>query len=332
MADVLAAARDNLPKRSRTYPGAESDQHATYRVAHSARCKLQLAADRPDRNLRFVLGHAFTLDNLLLRIVEIENQGAKDQLDLSKPDEPAPKGESEYQQHDDTHSGIGGGAGVQVGERGSLARDPSKQSSSPRRVSFSGSSNFSPSAILKGQSKAGAGRRRPKSPPPAGHEDDGASTSSDDDIDDPRAFAESFKPKSVIPPQGKGANAHDSDSYSDDDYEDDNDTGLQRFESASAKPPRQRSPPPENVPELEEDEGDEEDEPEPVSPPSLPEDKIREALAGDVDEEMAGLYSGIKKCSCHHHHKLAPNLGQMYDVKGFDGEPGKRYAIIKAEA
>ncbi|KAN0090462.1 hypothetical protein V8E51_019041 [Hyaloscypha variabilis] len=44
----------------------------TYTLAHTARCKLQLAADRPDRNLRFILGHAFTLDKLRLRIAEIE--------------------------------------------------------------------------------------------------------------------------------------------------------------------------------------------------------------------------------------------------------------------
>jgi hypothetical protein len=44
----------------------------TYRIAHTARCKLQLAADRPDRNLRFILGHAFTLDNLRLQIAQIE--------------------------------------------------------------------------------------------------------------------------------------------------------------------------------------------------------------------------------------------------------------------
>ncbi|EHY54644.1 hypothetical protein ABEF92_002842 [Exophiala dermatitidis] len=49
----------------------------TYTLAHTAQCKLKLAANRPDRNLRFVLGHAFTLDNLMLRIVEIENQSAK---------------------------------------------------------------------------------------------------------------------------------------------------------------------------------------------------------------------------------------------------------------
>jgi hypothetical protein len=44
----------------------------TYSLAHTARCKLQLSVDRPDRNLRFVVGHAMHLDSLMLRIVEIE--------------------------------------------------------------------------------------------------------------------------------------------------------------------------------------------------------------------------------------------------------------------
>jgi len=48
----------------------------TYSLAHTARCKLQMAADRPDRNLRFILGHAFTLDNLRLRIAEIETDNS----------------------------------------------------------------------------------------------------------------------------------------------------------------------------------------------------------------------------------------------------------------
>jgi hypothetical protein len=45
----------------------------TNHIAHTARCKLQLAADRPDRNLRFILGHTFTLDNLLVQIAQIED-------------------------------------------------------------------------------------------------------------------------------------------------------------------------------------------------------------------------------------------------------------------
>jgi hypothetical protein len=65
--------------------------HETYSIAHSARCKLNIAANAPHRNLRFVLGHAFTLDKVLLRIVEIENQAPKVSLQKSNPDEGAPK-------------------------------------------------------------------------------------------------------------------------------------------------------------------------------------------------------------------------------------------------
>lgn len=54
-----------------------SSDAETYTLAHTAQCKLKLAANRPDRNLRFVLGHAFMLDNLMLKIVEIENQQSK---------------------------------------------------------------------------------------------------------------------------------------------------------------------------------------------------------------------------------------------------------------
>lgn len=48
----------------------------TLSLAHTAQCKLHLAASRPDRNLRFVLGHALTLDSLSLRLVEIEEESA----------------------------------------------------------------------------------------------------------------------------------------------------------------------------------------------------------------------------------------------------------------
>jgi hypothetical protein len=58
----------------------------TYSLAHTARCKLQLAADTPDRNLRFILGHAFTLDKLRLRIAEIEMDSSEEEEDVR--DEP----------------------------------------------------------------------------------------------------------------------------------------------------------------------------------------------------------------------------------------------------
>jgi hypothetical protein len=65
----------------------------TYRIAHTARCKLQIAADRPDRNLRFILGHAFTLDNLRLQIAQIEQamdleSESDEELDI--PSAPSP--------------------------------------------------------------------------------------------------------------------------------------------------------------------------------------------------------------------------------------------------
>ncbi|TKA47445.1 hypothetical protein B0A54_01816 [Friedmanniomyces endolithicus] len=44
-----------------------------YTLAHSAQCRLQLAASRPDRNLRFVVGHLMHYENLRLRIVQIEH-------------------------------------------------------------------------------------------------------------------------------------------------------------------------------------------------------------------------------------------------------------------
>ncbi|EPE36213.1 hypothetical protein GLAREA_05551 [Glarea lozoyensis ATCC 20868] len=57
----------------------------TISLAHTARCKLMIAADQPDRNLRFILGHAFTLDKLRLRVLEIEteNGGLEDDSELS---------------------------------------------------------------------------------------------------------------------------------------------------------------------------------------------------------------------------------------------------------
>jgi hypothetical protein len=48
----------------------------TLSIAHTAECKLHLAVNRPDRDLRFLLGHALTLDSVSLRLVEIENEVA----------------------------------------------------------------------------------------------------------------------------------------------------------------------------------------------------------------------------------------------------------------
>ena len=61
----------------------------TYTLAHTAQCKLKLAANRPDRNLRFLIGHAFTYDKLMLKIVEIEERGMRDPVqELPKTSQP----------------------------------------------------------------------------------------------------------------------------------------------------------------------------------------------------------------------------------------------------
>ena len=59
-----------------------------YVLAHTVQCKLKLAANRPDRNLRFILGHAVTLDSLMLRIVEIEEKQHHTEAVPNEQDDP----------------------------------------------------------------------------------------------------------------------------------------------------------------------------------------------------------------------------------------------------
>lgn len=48
-----------------------------YSVAHTAQCRLHMAASEPDRNLRFVVGHLMHYEAVRLRIVEIEHDISK---------------------------------------------------------------------------------------------------------------------------------------------------------------------------------------------------------------------------------------------------------------
>jgi hypothetical protein len=74
--------------RRATLSSSKMSVAETIKIAHTARCKLQLAADRPDRNLRFILGHAFTLNNLRFRIAEIEEEEeAEDIISQPTPEE-----------------------------------------------------------------------------------------------------------------------------------------------------------------------------------------------------------------------------------------------------
>lgn len=48
-----------------------------YHLAHSAECRLRISTDRPDRDLRVVVGHLMHYESLRLRIVEIEHNIGK---------------------------------------------------------------------------------------------------------------------------------------------------------------------------------------------------------------------------------------------------------------
>ncbi|CAG8958789.1 hypothetical protein HYFRA_00011740 [Hymenoscyphus fraxineus] len=69
-------------------PKKNMSARETISLAHTARCKLMLAADKPDRNLRFILGHAFTLDKLRLRVLEIEDEALFSDSDSDSDDPP----------------------------------------------------------------------------------------------------------------------------------------------------------------------------------------------------------------------------------------------------
>jgi hypothetical protein len=50
-----------------------------YRLAHTAECRLQMAASAKSRDLRFVVGHLMHYESLRLRIVEIEHDIGRSQ-------------------------------------------------------------------------------------------------------------------------------------------------------------------------------------------------------------------------------------------------------------
>lgn len=86
-----------------------------YTLAHTAQCRLNIEASRPDRNLRYVVGHLMHYESLRLRIVEIEHQTYQErraqhanidhtlQLKSSTP-QPGPKSSLSTQTHLDDSS------------------------------------------------------------------------------------------------------------------------------------------------------------------------------------------------------------------------------------
>ena len=311
---------------------------STYALAHSARCKLALSANRPDRNLRMVLGHAFALDNLLVRIVEIENDSAANAFDNSKPDADQPVQSEMAEQHNNV-AGIGGGAGVTVGETGSLARPQNQEQPQGRRVSFGHSADFRPSQYSGGN---GSSQRRKSPPPkkviPKGYEDEESTSSDDYDDFDPTDLARSADPQSAVRSNAPLTDVPPADPYEDVEEDDQGQAlGLTRFESASAQRPRSPpkkapSPPPEEVPALDADLSDDEepeDRPEPPSPPAFADDVLRSAMVEcEKDEELGDLYETLRGCPCCKQHGSAPKKTGVWRVKA---EGGKQYAVLAEE-
>lgn len=155
---------------------SSSKSNEAYKLAHTARCKLHMAAKEPDRNLRFLLGHAFTLDKLMLRVAEIETSSDEDEV-----------------MEDD-------GADLPRCTRGEQPRRAS--------VTFKDNSNR-PSGELRQEVEPGNGgvNTRRRSPPPARfeHLDDTDSDSSNDeyfeDEEEDGAGLQRFESAAAQPPR-----------------------------------------------------------------------------------------------------------------------------------
>ncbi|OAP57485.1 hypothetical protein AYL99_08223 [Fonsecaea erecta] len=298
----------------------------TYTLAHTAQCKLKIAANRPDRNLRFVLGHAFTLDNLMVRIVEIENQSAKSVFQEGKP--PSDHGHEHFD----------------CTAQQPTAPEPEARG---RRVSFH-DNNARPSSTAgvaaNNRPSGTSSPARKRSPPPVtvthkyiDEEQDDDDTSSDD-YDDPQVYE--YDCAAADPetdePATKQRPVHDAYSdeedaaleLADDELDDDNmnDLSLTRFGSAAAQPPRMvRS----------DSSSDEEDKEEPVTPPQLPADlDIREIIDGEKDGELTDLYESVRRCRCHGKRE-DPEIGGppqgVWDVP-VEKTGGKHLALVAVAA
>lgn len=320
-----------------------------YSLAHTAQCKLKLAANRPDRNLRFVLGHAFTLDNVMLRIVEIENQGAKSaygegtksptDVEDEHYDCTAPKPVEHY---DCTKQAPPDEPTAPV----SAQPEPVARG---RRISFQDNNARPSSTAGVASNNQTTSPARKRSPPPVSvtsaliddDDEDGEGTSSDDydepgsyayttNTDDssvPAAAASESSPKGSKKRPLRDAYLDEEDAaleLADDELDDPLDDmaglSLTRFESAAAQPPR-----------MIRDESDDEDDDEdsgPVSPPQLPlEVDVREIVGGDKDDELAGLFDSVRRCACH---GQRDNLGEpegVWDVP-VEKTGGRRLAVV----
>ena len=309
----------------------------TYTLAHTAQCKLKLAANRPDRNLRFVLGHAFTLDNLMLRIVEIENRSAKSMF------EEVTTGGGDV--HYDCTAGANKIKTKSKPEAATPAQAPEPEpihnDGRGRRISFQ-DNNARPSSIGSGTVGVATNNKnttsspaRRKSPPPVSaparrypEEDDDTSSDDYDDEPDTYEYEKATHPKTSKPPQNNHESAYSDEEEEDDPYDDDmgDGGGLMRFESASAQPPRMVRSSSSSSSGSDEDDG-------PVTPPQLPADvDLRELLSGEKDAELAGLYESVKGCACHGQREDREMVEGVWDVPMEKSPEGRRLAVVSVAA
>lgn len=82
---VYYKSTTQLPKAPSPDETDNMSLQEAYTLAHTAQCRLQMAASRPDRNLRFVVGHLMHFQALRVRIVEIEHDMTKRSLSSTNP-------------------------------------------------------------------------------------------------------------------------------------------------------------------------------------------------------------------------------------------------------
>ena len=307
----------------------------TYTLAHTAQCKLKLAANRPDRNLRFVLGHAFTLDNLMLRIVEIENQSAKSMFNEAK----APSAHGADEHYDCTAAKPAAPEPDPHFDCAATQPEP-EPADRGRRISFV-DNNARPSTIgaagVTSNKNATSSPTRKRSPPPVsatphGYLDDDDDDTSSDDYDNPESYQVAQPDEKPTMNRRPTHNAYSDEEdaaleLADDELDDDmNGLSLTRFESASAQPPRMvRS----------DSSSSEEDDEGPVTPPQLPADvDVRDIIGGEKDAELTGLFESVRRCSCHGHRE-DPDAGRqaesIWDVP-VEKAGGRHLAVVAVAA
>lgn len=151
-----------------------------YKMAHSAQCRLQMEAGRPERNLRFVVGHLMHYENVRLRIVEIEHDISMNQ----RASAVKFKGTGHYCTADQPELQKKPSTG-QLGGRKSpppppVAYDPYEDDEIDDEDPWSGSDDNEEGEDL-GLERFPSGSARPPRPPPELLPDDNDSDDSDDD-------------------------------------------------------------------------------------------------------------------------------------------------------